>query len=134
MTASRDAIESRRRAEFYEARAHNYRRQAERLLDEGDADSASALVYEAAKQCINAVANMRGENPGGTGAKMRALRAISELEPDGLNILRNWEDALKLHIHADRGYLDDSEFHEAWDKARAFVDAMLDIYERERRR
>lgn len=123
------------RAEFYARRARNYRRQAESLLErDSDTDSASALMYESAKQCINAVANLQGENPAGTGAKIRALRSISEQEPSKLNLMRNWESALMLHIHADRGILEGRELTETLEWARAFVDAMLNIYERERRR
>ena len=39
-------------------------------------------MYESAKQCINAVANLRGDNPAAMGAKLSALRAVSEREPD----------------------------------------------------
>ena len=87
-------------------------------------------MYESAKQCINAVANLRGENPAAMGAKLSALQAVSEREPDDLDLMQNWEGAFRLHIHADRGYLDDSEFGEAWGRAQAFVEAMLGIYGR----
>ena len=89
------------------------------------------LLYESAKQCINAVANLHGTNPGTTGAKMNALRAISEQEPDDLNLVDNWNAATKLHVHADRGNLTDSEFAEMWEQAQHFTDAMLAIYERD---
>ena len=66
-----------RRAERHEARARNYLQKAEMLLNEyDDPDSAGALMYEAAKQCVNAVANQRGSNPGTTGGKINALRSI----------------------------------------------------------
>ena len=127
-TSSRGDAGSRRRAEFYEARARNYRRQAGRLLErDGDTDSASALLYEAAKQCVNAVANLRGENPATTGAKMRALRDIARGEDDGATIIQNWESAFVLHIHADRGFVADSEFPILWARAQGFVEAMLGI-------
>ena len=129
---SRDSLRGRQRAEFHQARARNYRRQAGLLLErDSDADSASALLYESAKQCINAVANLHGTNPGTTGAKMNALRAISEQEPDDLNLVDNWNAATKLHVHADRGNLTDSEFAEMWEQAQDFIDAMEAIYERD---
>ena len=129
---SRDSLRGRQRAEFHEARARNYRRQAGLLLErDSDADSASALLYESAKQCINAVANLHGTNPGTTGAKMNALRAISEQEPDDLNLVDNWNAATELHVHADRGNLIGSEFAEMWQQAQDFIDAMLAIYERD---
>ena len=133
MTTSRDQDGSRRPAEFYEARARNYRRQAVRLLErDEDSDSASALIYESAKQCINAVSSLRGENPATTGAKIRVLRDIAYAERDGATIIRDWEDAFKLHIHADRGILEGRELTETLELAQDFIDAMLAIYERER--
>jgi hypothetical protein len=121
-----------RRAVHHEPRARNYRRQSELLLErDGDLDSAGALAYEAAKQCINAVANQRGNNPGPTAAKLNALREISETEPAGAALMRNWRAATLLHIHADRGHLTYQEFVEAWVQTQAFVDAMLTIYQRD---
>ena len=96
-----------------------------------DSDSASALLYEAAKQCINAVANLRGENPGTTGAKRRALHDIARGEDEEETIIQNWDDAFKLHIHADRGFLDESEFYISWSRVQDFIDMMLEIYERD---
>ena len=128
---SRGLDRGRQRAEFYEARARNYRLQATLLKErDSDTDSAGALIYESAKQCINAVANLSGENPAAMGAKLNALEEISEREPDDLDLMQNWEGALRLHIHADRGFLDDSQFREAWDRAEAFVETMLWIYGR----
>ena len=128
----RDSLRGRQRAEFHEARARNYRRQAGLLLErDSDTDSASALLYESAKQCINAVANLHGANPGTTGAKINALRAISEQEPDDLNLMENWYGPTMLHVHADRGNLTDSQFSEMWQLSQDFIDAMLAIYERD---
>ena len=62
---------------------------------------------------------------------MNALRAISEQEPDDLNLVDNWNAAAKLHVHADRGNLIGSEFAEMWEQAQDFIDAMLAIYERD---
>ncbi len=70
------------RAARHEARARNYRRQAELLLDrDNDNDCAGALLYEAAKQCINAIANQLGGNPGTIGGKVNALRRIAQGTP-----------------------------------------------------
>ena len=64
--------------------ARNYRSRAQILLErDSDLDSAGALLYESAKQCINAVANQQGENPGPTRAKMRFLRDLVEQDPIG---------------------------------------------------
>ena len=122
----------RQRAEFHEARAKNYRLKAGMLLErDSDTDSASALLYEAAKQCINAVANQHGDNPGTTGAKINALRTISERETDDSNLMRSWYGPTMLHVHADRGNLTDLQFAEMWEQAQDFIDAMLAIYERD---
>ena len=117
------------RATRHEARARNYLQKAEMLLNEyADPDSAGALMYEAAKQCINAVANQRGSNPGATGAKVNALRSIEAQEADYSNLMKRWLLADNLHIHADREFLSDAQYSEAWDGARSFIDDMLSIY------
>ena len=121
----------RQRAIRYETRARNYRSQADLLLRrDSDTDCAGALLYEAAKQCINAVANQRGSNPGSTGAKLNVLSAIAGKEPAGANLSQNWEGAAKLHIHADRGHLSAGEYGESWQQAQAFIESMLNIYAR----
>ena len=119
----------RRRAERHEGRARNYLQKAEMLLYQyDDPDSAGALMYEAAKQCVNAVANQRGSNPGTIGGKMHALRSLQSERTDYPNLAKRWRYADKLHIHADRGLLTASQYMEAWDGARAFIDDMLAIY------
>ena len=113
----------------HEARSRNYRRQAQLLLDrDHDLDSASALLYESAKQCINAVANQNGNNPGPTGAKVRYLEGLAERDPEDSNLILNWQFAGKLHIHADRGHLNLPNFMEAWSRTQTFIDQMLQIY------
>ncbi len=117
------------RAEFHEARARNYRRQAELLRErDGDNDSAGILLYESAKQCINALANQWGSNPTSTGAKVRFLRNVAEREPPSLNLTGNWRAANRLHVHADRGHLSESDFDRDWESAQTFIEQMLLIY------
>ena len=71
------AIRSRQRAERHRERAVSYRADADLLLVRyGKPDSAGALLYEAAKQCINALANQAGQNPGSTGAKKSFLSGL----------------------------------------------------------
>lgn len=120
----------RERAIRHEARARNYRRQAEALLQR-DADCAGALIYEAAKQCINAVANQRGSNPATIGGKINVLRALSTNENEAPELMRYWQGAERLHIHADRGNLDTARYDEAWAQVQAFIDTMLAIYHRD---
>ena len=130
MSSSRSGQYSER-AIRHEARAQNFRRQADLLFRrDADFDCAGALLYEAAKQCINAIANLGGENPGTIGGKVNALRTVAGREPDGQSLLRNWQSADKLHIHADRGNLDVSEFDTHWIQTQAFINAMLTIYNR----
>ena len=117
------------RAARHEARARNYLQKAEMLLNEyDDPDSASALIYEAAKQCINAVANLRGANPGATGAKVNELRSIEAQHTGYPNLTKRWKLADNLHIHADREFLTDAQYAEAWTGVRSFIDDMLAIY------
>ncbi len=91
-------------------------------------DSAGALLYEAAKQCINAIANQRGLNPVSTGAKRRFLRTATVGATVPLDLMRAWRAAETLHVHADRGHLEPSDFEEAWATAQAFINQMLLIY------
>ena len=99
------------------------------LLNEyADPDSAGALMYESAKQCVNAVANQRGTNPGTIGGKINACRSVQTYESDYPDLVRRWGYADKLHIHADRGLLADTEYTEVWEGARAFIDDKLTIY------
>jgi len=116
----------------HEARARNYRRQANLLLErDNDIDCAGALLYESAKQCINAVANQRGGNPGTTGGKVNVVRALARENPGGTPLMQNWQRADRLHIHADRGNLNAAEYADAWEQAQAFIESMLTIYDRD---
>lgn len=120
------------RANRHEARARNYRRQAILMLErDSDIDCAGALLYESAKQCINAIANQGGGNPGTIGGKINALRQVAESETDGTVLMENWQHADKLHIHADRGHLSAGEFDRSWQQAQAFIESMLNIYSRD---
>ncbi len=87
-------------------------------------------MYESAKQCINAVANLGGENPGTTGGKVNSLRQIAAGESVDRSLMRNWQSADKLHVHADRGNLTDAEFGVHWIQAQAFIESMLNIFVR----
>lgn len=121
----------RERAVRHEARARNYRRQANLLLErDSDTDCAGALLYESAKQCINAVANQRGRNPGTTGGKVNVVRELAQEDPGGTSLMQNWQRTDQLHIHADRGNLTATEYADAWEQAQAFIESMLTIYTR----
>lgn len=131
MTTNNPPDQHRQRAVRHEARARNYRRQANLLLQrDADMDCAAALLYEAAKQCINAVANQRGQNPGTTGGKVNVVRALAREDPQGAFLMQNWQRTDRLHIHADRGNLNTVAYSEAWEQAQAFIETMLTIYVR----
>ena len=132
MTTNNRTDQHRQRATRHETRARNYRRQADLLLErDNDTDCAGALLYEAAKQCINAVANQRGENPGTTSGKVNVVREVAAEELNGTVLFTNWQSADKLHIHADREYLTAFQYDEAWQKSQEFIAAMLTIYARD---
>ena len=87
----------RQSAAWHEAEAGNYRRQADLLLEQNaHQNSAGALLYEAAKQCINAVANQQGSNPGATRAKVRFLDDIVERGLSTPDLIDNWQAAANL--------------------------------------
>ena len=117
------------KAAWHEAMARGYRRDALGLLAQGGHPfSAGALLYESAKQCINAVANQRGVNPVATQAKLDFLRGLAEQEPELPDLLTNWRAATRLHSHADQGHLDAAEFAGYLALAQAFIDEMLLLY------
>ena len=117
------------RAEWHSALAIRYRDTATGLLDLDDPYSAAALIYESAKQCVNAVANYQGQNPASTRAKVQFLERFAQQQPGNLfNLIEGWDAALRLHIHADRGHLSDREFHRAWLSCQDFIEDMLTIH------
>ena len=130
MTSSRSE-RYRQRAVRHEVRARNYRRRADLLLHrDADTDCAGALLYESAKQCLNALANQRGSNPGTTVGKASVLQRIATEESDDPVLIRNWQEADRLHINSDRGHLSSAQFDESWQRAQAFINSMLIIYRR----
>ena len=118
----------RQRAARHAARAQNYRRQAQLLLEADDLDCAAALIYEAAKQGINSIANQQGQNPGSTGGKERFLYQLAEQGIAPSNLERWWQSADQLHIYADRENLSRRDYMEAWARAEAFIAYMLSLY------
>lgn len=113
----------------HEFRARNYRRQAESLLErDNDLDCASALIYESAKQCINALANQQGLNPTRTGEKERFLIGIAQREDISDALISLWKLTDQLHIYADREHLNQQDYMEAWAGSLTFIDNMLAIY------
>ena len=102
------------------------------MLERESQRSAGTLLYESAKQCLNAVANRRGHNPVYTREKMQYLRVIGMLYPDVQATLEDgWRAAMDLHIHADQGRLAEDEFQETGISPNRFIDAMIEIYQEE---
>ena len=126
MTASSRHLQ---RAAQHAARARNYRRQAQSLLDrDDDLDCAAALIYESAKQCINALANQQGQNPGPTGGKESFLYQLAEADDAPPDLILRWRYADQLHIYADREHLTRPDFMDAWARAQDFIAYMLELY------
>ena len=92
------------------------------------ADTAGALLYEAAKQGVNAVANLRGRDPQDNHAKMAEIRSIIAEGLTQSNLRRGSQGAWQLHIHADQGNLTPASFSEHFANATAFVEEMQAIY------
>ena len=131
MTQANSDDPQRRRAQFHFARVISYREDANLMLEIYDRPySAAALLYESAKQSINAVANLNGQNPGAVGAKKAYLRNLISLPPGNrFDLLRGWESATQLHIHADRGHLTEEDFRESWQITQTFIEDALAIYD-----
>lgn len=119
----------RQRAARHVEKARHYRRQARLLLErDQDRDCAAIVLYEAAKQCINALANQQGRNPGTTGRKERFLDRIAEQDDAPPNLIVRWNYAGQLHIYADREHLSPSDYMEAWARAESFIADLLELY------
>ena len=124
--------ESIRRAEWHLSMVAVYRAAADLMVEHGSPHSAGTLLYESAKQCLNAVANRRGRNPMHTRDKMRYLGDLVIQYPDSQPVLEDgWRAAMRLHLHADRGNLTDDVFESNWLDAQTFIDDMLEIYAEE---
>ena len=107
----------RRAGEYYElaqgflARASGDAGAADILVAAG-----GALLYEAAKQCVNAVANLNGRDPRGNHEKMAALRVIANAHPAYPHLIRGSRTAWDLHIHADQGNSALPDLASGWSK------------------
>ena len=118
------------KAAWHAAMARDYRRDAQSLLEQGShLFSTGALLYESAKQCINAVANQRGVNPVSTAAKLNFLQGVSEQEPGFADLMTNWRAVTRLHSHADQGHLNEATFAGYLALAQTFIDRMLLLYD-----
>jgi len=123
----------RQRAPIHAEAAANYLQDAQLLLSRNRKESAASLLYEAAKSCINAVANLHGENPGPTINKTRVFREITAQLPDGALLQAGWDAARTLHTHSDQHFLSESDFNDNVDAAIAFVQQMLVLFQQETR-
>ena len=68
-------------------------------------------MYEAAKQWVNAVANLRGRDPQANQKKLAKLRDIEAGHAnDGTNLMYGARPAWHLHVNADQSQLMRREF------------------------
>ena len=103
-----------------------------RALYNLDADirlaSAGALLYEAAKQSVNAVANLNGRNPQTNQEKRAELRTIADTHTTYRYLARDARSAWDLHIHADQAHLTPDELASAMERTRRFIADLQNIY------
>lgn len=118
-------------------RSGQYQNLAQGLLADASTDasaaeiltaSAGALLYEAAKQCVNAVANLNGLDPQANHEKMAALRTIANTHPNYPDLQDASIAAWHLHIHADQFNLPPNDLASALAQTRRFIAAMQSIY------
>ena len=119
-------------------RADAYRDLAQELLEQSFraiapraeilADAAGALMYEAAKQCVNAVANLHGRDPQDNRAKMGEINAIVAEGFTVFDLVEGSRAAWELHIHADQATLLPDRFGDRFNTAADFIDEMQAIY------
>ena len=129
-TGAAKAARHYRRAGEYQALAQNLLAGA----SEGAADTeilkaaGGALLYEAAKQCVNAVANLNGRDPRANHEKMAELRIVANSHPHYPHLVRDSREAWQLHIHADQGHLTQREYAFAVARTGRFIADMQAIY------
>ena len=104
-----------------------------RALYNLDADiwlaSAGAFLYEAAKQSVNAVANLNGLDPQANQDKMDALRTIANAHPRTYpNLIVDSRAAWELHIHADQFNLPPDDLASRLERTRRFIADLQSIY------
>ena len=125
------------KAALHYRRAGEYQTLAQNLLagvssSTGDADirtaAGGALLYEAAKQCVNAVANLNGQDPRANHEKMDALRAIANAHPDYPDLIEDSREAWTLHIHADQADLPPDRQASALARTARFIADLQAIY------
>ena len=92
------------------------------------AASAGGLLYEASKQCVNAVANLRGRDPQRNHEKMSELSRIIAAHPVQFDLMGGARSAWRLHIHADQFNLPPQEFSRNFITANGFIAEMLAVY------
>ena len=121
----------RQRAPIHAAAAANYLQDAQLLLARNRQESAASLLYEAAKSGLNAIANLRGENPGPTINKTRVFREFTAQRPDGALLQSGWDAARTLHTNSDQHFLSESDFNDNVAATIAFVQQMLALFQQE---
>lgn len=125
------------KAELHYRSARQYREMAQiaRAASTGTVDyvvltaGTGALLYEAAKQCVNAVANLRGQDPKRNQEKLAEISSIAADQYTGFDLIRGARAAWRLHIHADQFDLPREEFDQSFAAASSFITEMLAIYE-----
>ena len=119
----------RRAGEYYEL-AQGFLTRASGDAGASDilAAASGALLYEAAKQCVNAVANLNGRDPQANHEKMAALRAIASAHPTYPNLIGDSRMAWELHIHADQEHLTQQVLTAYSESTRRFIMDMRSIY------
>ena len=94
----------RQRAPMHANAANEYLADAQELFRRNRPASGACLLYEAAKSCINAVANLRGENPGPTDRKVEVLGQINQSYPNPERLRNGREGASRLRIHVTSSF------------------------------
>ena len=126
------------KADLHHRRARQFRDLAQVILEASPitgeytdilVDTAGALMYEAAKQWVNAVANLRGHDPQTNQEKLAELRDIEAGHAnDGSKLIYGARAAWHLHVNADQSQLMRREFDLYFSATVLFADEMSAIY------
>ena len=119
----------RRAGEYYEL-AQGFLTRASGDAEAADilAAAGGALLYEAAKQCVNAVANLTGRDPQANHEKMAALRVIANAHPTYPNLIGDSRNGLGVAHTRRPGAPYAAGIDSLFGKYRRFIMDMRSIY------
>ena len=134
-TANSAAPDGLRKAALHYRLAMNYQIIAKRMKDRHTRTGETAYqclageaAYSAAKQGINAIANLDGRDPKGNQQKIAELDRIQHAFPQHRNLRGLSRAALNLHFNADQADLTTTQWQSEYQQTDQLINTLLEIY------